>query len=107
MFTQIAPRYDLLNHVLSLQMDRLWRARVARILSADFVARRMRWCWIYAAGPGIWRCRWRAAGPGAGDWGGFCACDAGAGAAKSADGAISFVEADALRLPFADGSFDL
>ena len=33
MFTQIAPSYDLLNHVLSLQMDRLWRARVARILS--------------------------------------------------------------------------
>src|ERR1700687_3893595 len=32
MFTQIAPRYDLLNHVLSLQLDRLWRARVARRL---------------------------------------------------------------------------
>ncbi|HEY2461578.1 MAG TPA: bifunctional demethylmenaquinone methyltransferase/2-methoxy-6-polyprenyl-1,4-benzoquinol methylase UbiE [Candidatus Acidoferrum sp.] len=30
MFTQIAPRYDLLNHLLSLQLDRLWRARVAR-----------------------------------------------------------------------------
>src|SRR5713226_9707415 len=31
-FTQIAPRYDLLNHLLSLQLDRLWRARVARRL---------------------------------------------------------------------------
>src|ERR1700684_1396518 len=30
MFSQIAPRYDLLNHLLSLQLDRLWRARVAR-----------------------------------------------------------------------------
>lgn len=30
MFSRIAPRYDLLNHVLSLQMDRLWRRRVAR-----------------------------------------------------------------------------
>jgi demethylmenaquinone methyltransferase / 2-methoxy-6-polyprenyl-1,4-benzoquinol methylase len=30
MFTQIAPRYDLLNHLLSLQLDRLWRARVTR-----------------------------------------------------------------------------
>src|ERR1700730_7204052 len=34
MFTLIAPRYDLLNHLLSLQLDRLWRARVARRLHA-------------------------------------------------------------------------
>ena len=32
MFTQIAPRYDLVNHVLSLQLDRMWRARTAQIL---------------------------------------------------------------------------
>src|SRR6516225_4506447 len=32
MFTRIAPRYDLLNHLLSLELDRLWRARTARIL---------------------------------------------------------------------------
>jgi demethylmenaquinone methyltransferase / 2-methoxy-6-polyprenyl-1,4-benzoquinol methylase len=32
MFTQIAPRYDLLNHLLSMQFDRVWRARVARRL---------------------------------------------------------------------------
>src|ERR1700751_2539086 len=30
MFTEIAPRYDFLNHLLSLEMDRLWRARTAR-----------------------------------------------------------------------------
>lgn len=30
MFDSIAPRYDLLNHVLSANVDRLWRARVAR-----------------------------------------------------------------------------
>lgn len=34
MFTQIAPRYDLLNHLLSLQLDRLWRARTARRLKS-------------------------------------------------------------------------
>ena len=32
MFTQIAPRYDLLNHLLSLQLDRRWRKRAARRL---------------------------------------------------------------------------
>ena len=32
MFSRIAPRYDLLNHLLSLQLDRLWRARAARRL---------------------------------------------------------------------------
>jgi len=32
MFTRIAPRYDLLNHLLSAQMDRYWRARTAKEL---------------------------------------------------------------------------
>jgi len=30
MFTSIAPRYDLLNHVLSFKIDRLWWRRTAR-----------------------------------------------------------------------------
>jgi demethylmenaquinone methyltransferase / 2-methoxy-6-polyprenyl-1,4-benzoquinol methylase len=34
MFTEIAPRYDLLNHLLSLQLDRLWRARAAKHLQS-------------------------------------------------------------------------
>ena len=33
MFTAIAPRYDLLNHVLSLNVDRLWWRRTARAFS--------------------------------------------------------------------------
>ena len=32
MFTAIAPRYDLLNHVLSLNVDRWWRGRAVRRL---------------------------------------------------------------------------
>jgi len=32
MFNSIAPRYDLLNHVLSANIDRLWWRRAARTL---------------------------------------------------------------------------
>ncbi|MEG0806874.1 MAG: bifunctional demethylmenaquinone methyltransferase/2-methoxy-6-polyprenyl-1,4-benzoquinol methylase UbiE [Alistipes sp.] len=32
MFNRIAPNYDLLNHTLSMSIDRLWRRRVVRIV---------------------------------------------------------------------------
>jgi len=38
MFTAIAPRYDLLNHVLSLNIDRMWWRRTARTFR-DIVSR--------------------------------------------------------------------
>src|SRR6266480_6535222 len=34
MFTAIAPRYDLLNHLLSANIDKLWWRRTARTFSA-------------------------------------------------------------------------
>jgi demethylmenaquinone methyltransferase/2-methoxy-6-polyprenyl-1,4-benzoquinol methylase len=36
MFTSIAPRYDLLNHVLSLNIDRLWWRRTGRAFAHIF-----------------------------------------------------------------------
>ena len=36
MFTSIAPRYDLLNHVLSCNVDRLWWRRTARTFADVF-----------------------------------------------------------------------
>ena len=36
MFTSIAPRYDLLNHVLSFNVDRLWWRRTARTFAHVF-----------------------------------------------------------------------
>ena len=38
MFDGVAPRYDLLNHVLSGNMDRLWRARTVKRLSREITA---------------------------------------------------------------------
>ena len=32
MFNDIAPTYDKLNHILSLDIDKLWRKRVVRIV---------------------------------------------------------------------------
>jgi len=34
MFGRIAPRYDLLNHLLSLDVDKVWRRRVAKQFSS-------------------------------------------------------------------------
>jgi demethylmenaquinone methyltransferase/2-methoxy-6-polyprenyl-1,4-benzoquinol methylase len=36
-FSEIAPRYDLLNHVLSLNVDRTWRRRAIRALAWERV----------------------------------------------------------------------
>jgi demethylmenaquinone methyltransferase / 2-methoxy-6-polyprenyl-1,4-benzoquinol methylase len=33
MFSEIAPRYDLMNHVLSLNIDKHWRSKTIRILN--------------------------------------------------------------------------
>src|SRR5258708_9098767 len=33
MFDEIAPRYDLLNHTLSMNVDRLWWRRTARLFT--------------------------------------------------------------------------
>lgn len=40
MFDRIAPTYDLLNHTLSLNIDRLWRWRVVRLVR-HFAPRRI------------------------------------------------------------------
>src|SRR3954471_10483175 len=34
-FSQIAPRYDLLNHLLSLNIDKAWRRRAIGELAVD------------------------------------------------------------------------
>lgn len=109
MFTSIAPRYDLLNHVLSFNIDRLWWRRAARSFShilnrSD--ARVLDLC--CGTGDMAFALR-RQAGRtpieilGA-DFSHAMLQRAGV---KSVGMRLRWIEADALRLPFSDGSFDL
>ena len=34
-FSEIAPRYDFLNHVLSLNIDRIWRRKAIALLGVE------------------------------------------------------------------------
>ncbi len=60
MFTSIAPRYDLLNHVLSMNVDRVWWNRTARLFS-EVLHRPTRRCWTCAAARATWRSLYIAA----------------------------------------------
>lgn len=110
MFTRIAPRYDLLNHLLSGQMDRLWRARTAKEL--HFILDRPDALVLdLCCGTGdlafALQRKGRARVLGA-DFSHTMLTRARAKAAsENGTSAMSFLEADALRLPFADASFHL
>lgn len=110
MFTRIAPRYDLLNHLLSAQMDRLWRARTARELK-PILERPDALALDLCCGTGDLafslqrKSKARILGA---DFSHTMLVRA-REKAKAANSAapLPFLEADALRLPFADHSFDL
>jgi demethylmenaquinone methyltransferase/2-methoxy-6-polyprenyl-1,4-benzoquinol methylase len=115
MFTQIAPRYDLLNHLLSLQFDRLWRARVASRL-CHILARRDALVLDLCCGTGDLAFSLARSGYARVIGADFAHSMLVRAKQKSAvlasaneDSAppILFFEADALRLPFPDASFDL
>lgn len=109
MFSAIAPRYDLLNHVLSFNIDRWWWWRTARtfehILSRPD-ARVLDLC--CGTGDMAFALLHRAGAVGARILGADFAHPMLQRAEQKSDGTrLQWVEADALRLPFADGSFDL
>ena len=110
MFGRIAPRYDLLNHLLSLDIDKVWRRRVARRFTAILhnpQARVLDLC----CGTGDLALAFRKEAPAGAEIAGSDFVPemlARARAKAAAFGAgVTFVEADALALPFRDGCFDL
>ena len=99
-FTAIAARYDLANHVLSGGLDFLWRARAVRMVKAW----RPRTILDLATGSGDLALALRKALPEARIVGAdFCQPMLQVAARK---GLHPLVVADGTRLPFADGSFD-
>ena len=111
MFTSIAPRYDLLNHVLSLNVDRLWWRRTARMfrhILAHPGARILDLC--CGTGDMAFALRHEAGKNSPQIFGAdFSHAMLQRAAAKSnaqTETAPRWIEADALRLPFSDSSFD-
>ena len=109
MFSSIAPRYDLLNHLLSLNVDRSWRRQAASLL-ADPLADRQALCLDLCCGTGDLLLEMAKQG---------CARIVGADfshamlklgreklAGRRLESRVQVLEADALRLPFPANTFD-
>jgi demethylmenaquinone methyltransferase/2-methoxy-6-polyprenyl-1,4-benzoquinol methylase len=109
MFTSIAPRYDLLNHVLSFNIDRLWWRRTARVFAhilSQPEARVLDLCcgtgdMAFALRRQAGKCSPTILGAD------FSHAMLHRAKSKSAATGLCWVEADALRLPFPDAMFDL
>jgi demethylmenaquinone methyltransferase / 2-methoxy-6-polyprenyl-1,4-benzoquinol methylase len=115
MFSRIAPRYDLLNHLLSLRFDVMWRKRLARRFAHVLAQPHARILDVCCGTGDLAQAMADVpfAAPGSDP-----ACLVGADfahpmlvranekAAASCRRRLRWVEADALSLPFADASFD-
>jgi demethylmenaquinone methyltransferase/2-methoxy-6-polyprenyl-1,4-benzoquinol methylase len=111
MFDEIAPRYDFLNHTLSMNVDRLWWRRTARMFShilSQSNARVLDLC----AGTGDMSVALRSVANRQNSSAAILALDFSHqmlqhGHAKFNAKKIQPVEADALNLPLAQNSMDL
>ena len=107
MFAEIARRYDFLNHLLSLGIDRSWRRRCVRLVAPSGDGPILDVCSGTAdLALGYWRAgggRVRVVGAD------FCRPMLAIGLEKvnRAGADVALVEADAQRLPFADEMFEI
>lgn len=114
MFGEIAPRYDLLNHLLSMNVDRYWRWRTVRIVPPQTTGD---WSGVpildLCTGTGDLAIAYDKAAGGklpivASD---FCPEMLEVGKQKSqrrgSSERIEFVEADAEKLPFDDNAYQI
>jgi demethylmenaquinone methyltransferase/2-methoxy-6-polyprenyl-1,4-benzoquinol methylase len=109
MFTSIAPRYDLLNHVLSFNVDRWWWWQAAKTFE-PILCRPQSAVLDLCCGTGdmTFALHKRSAGSGAAITGlDFSAAMLARAAQKSKGMPLKWVEGDALRVPFPDASLDL
>ena len=111
MFDEIAPRYDLANHVLSMNIDRLWWRRTARLF-AHILKRNQARVLDLCAGTGDMAVALRAVADRERSSTSIYALDFSHrmlqhGLKKYAAQGIQPVEADALSLPLPDAALDL
>jgi demethylmenaquinone methyltransferase/2-methoxy-6-polyprenyl-1,4-benzoquinol methylase len=107
MFATIAARYDLLNHLLSGNIDRRWRRLVAQILGVTLANPEARVLDV-ACGTGDLSLTLVEAGNARLFGIDFCRPMLNIAAAKASKSghSLAFIEGDALDLPFADRSFE-
>ncbi len=112
MFTSIAPRYDLLNHVLSFNIDRMWWRRAARSFSSILQEPNARVLDLCCGTGDMTFALRRAAGKSSPQLFGadfsHAMLERAAQKSVSVDvGVPGWIEADALNLPFPSTHFDL
>jgi demethylmenaquinone methyltransferase/2-methoxy-6-polyprenyl-1,4-benzoquinol methylase len=109
MFTSIAPRYDLLNHVLSMNVDRLWWKRTAKTFATILSSPQSRVLDLCCGTGDMTLALRRQAGRSSPEVMGadFSHAMLQRASQKSAGTPLRWVEADALHLPFPDAHFDL
>lgn len=108
MFTSIAPRYDLLNHLLSFNIDRLWWRRAARTFGHILQRPGARALDLCCGTGDMAFALHRASGKRVEIFGAdFSHAMLVRAVQKSRGASPRWLEADALRLPVPNASFDL